>query len=160
MPIHKPRTSKKALAKSTARLEEKLDGLFSLLKSGAQPQALLGAAAQSTNETSTVEHARYPTPTPSDVQARQLSEHGLAYSAVAPGHGQNKTVYVFCLSIPLLLILLLSLHALFCFSSFLFVSPKALTRYCSTENFTANIKIGYLIVASCPGPTTGPDTNG
>lgn len=37
MPIRKQKNAKKASTNSTARLEEKLDGLFSLLKSGAQP---------------------------------------------------------------------------------------------------------------------------
>lgn len=61
IPIRKPKTAKKPATNSTARLEEKLDGLFSLLKSGAQPSAQ--ASAQPT-----VQSCTQPTITPASTQ--------------------------------------------------------------------------------------------
>jgi hypothetical protein len=60
IPIRKPKTARKPATNSTARLEEKLDGLFSLLKS--QPSA--HASAQPT-----VQSSNQPTITPASTQS-------------------------------------------------------------------------------------------
>lgn len=97
--IRKPKAAKKTPTNSTARLEEKLDGLFSLLRSGAQPKVLSGDPSNNDLDPPTGSRSDTQSDGKSGTEATLVPESsGLSYQELLCSVATNGAMHVSCIA--------------------------------------------------------------